>query len=168
MSSLPISDRELLQQRAAALARPLERAQQRGLPLVVFALANTGLAIELRFLREAVRVPQLTMLPGAPLVQGLALLRGEVLPVFLLAPLLGLAQPPVRPGSRLLVLGEHLPELGVVVDEIVGAAFFAESELSALPESTAPTSLCRGLMPDGTLLLDGARLLADPRWRAGP
>ena len=100
-------------------------------------------------------------------MEGLALLRGEVLPVFLLAPLLGLAGPQPRPGSRLLVLGEDSPELGFVVDEIAGTRFFAVSEVSALPEGAAGSSLCLGLAPDGTLLLDGARLLADPRWSAG-
>ena len=162
-----MSDREILQQRAAALAKPVEKARQRGLSTVGFVLSGTQLALELRFLREALRVPQLTRLPGAPLVQGLALLRGEVLPVFLLAPLLGLAGTQPRPGSRLLVLGEDFPELGIVVDEIAGTRFFAGSEVSALPEGAAGSSLCLGLAPDGTVLLDGARLLADPRWSAG-
>lgn len=156
-----MSDLEVLQQRAAALATPVEHAERRGLSMVGFALAGTRLALELRFLREAARVPPLTPLPGAPLVQGLALLRGEVLPVFQLAPLLGLSASPVRAGSRLLVLGEDAAELGIVVDEVAGARFFADSEIAPLPDHP----LCLGLAADGTLLLDGSRLLADPRWR---
>ena len=162
-----MSDRDILRARAAALAKPVLEAGQRGRIMATFSLAGAQLALDLRFLREALRVPALLPLPGAPLVQGLALLRGEVLPVFFLGPLLGLpsaaAQP--GPGARLLVLGEEQPELGLVVDEISGTREFLESEVSPLGAGAAGSSPCLGLAPDGTLLLDGARLLADPRFR---
>ncbi|RKG75643.1 chemotaxis protein CheW [Corallococcus exercitus] len=158
--------RDTLDARALALARPpvipvLPGSQRE---IVRFQAAGQTYALESRFILEVMRAPELTLLPGAPpLLRGLTLLRGEVLPVVELAPLFG------RPASQgtgpVLVVGTARAELGLRTDEVTEVAVLTSTELLPAPPSLEEEAgaLVSGVSPDGTLVLEGEALLADER-----
>ncbi|MFB1483139.1 chemotaxis protein CheW [Corallococcus sp. RDP092CA] len=158
--------REALDARARALARPAEVPVLPGSQreMVRFKAAGQAYALESRFILEVMRAPELTPLPGAPpLLRGLTLLRGEVLPVVELAPLFG------RPASQgtgpVLVVGAARAELGLRTDEVEEVTVLAGAELLPAPPSLEEEAgaLVSGVGPDGTLVLEGEALLADDR-----
>ncbi len=67
-----------------------ERASGTLLEVARFRSGGQEYALETRFVHEVLRGAELTPCPGAPpVLRGLTLLRGEVLPVVELAPLFG-------------------------------------------------------------------------------
>ncbi|WP_305044993.1 chemotaxis protein CheW [Geoalkalibacter sp.] len=72
-------------------------------------------------LREVLRVPPLVRVPGAaPTVAGIISLRGDIVTVSDLRPLLGLAGEPVRgPGARLVVVEVAGQSAALLFDEVL-------------------------------------------------
>lgn len=165
--SAPADGRAILEARARALARPPEAAETAAtIEVTVFAIAREEYAIESRFLREVLRLADLTPVPGLPEpLAGVTNLRGEILAVFDLRRLFGIATSGIADLSRLLVLGVEHAELGVLVEGVREIRRVAASELGPVPLGVggAVRDLARGVTADGTLVLDGERLLADPR-----
>jgi purine-binding chemotaxis protein CheW len=158
--------RAALDARALALARPAEVPVLPGSQreMVRFRAAGQAYALESRFILEVMRAPELTLLPGAPpLLRGLTLLRGEVLPVVELAPLFG--RPAASGTGPVLVVGTTRAELGLRTDEVSEVAVLTAAELLAAPASLEDEAgaLVSGVSPDGTLVLEGEALLADER-----
>jgi chemotaxis signal transduction protein len=63
-----------------------------------------------------------------------------------------------------LVIGETRPELGLLADEVLDLAHVSVDSIripNALAHPTDPLFL--GVTPEALVVLDGARLLADPR-----
>ncbi|RKG98012.1 chemotaxis protein CheW [Corallococcus sp. CA047B] len=157
---------EQLDARARALARPPEIPVVPGSQreVVRFRAAGQSYALESRFILEVMRAPELTPLPGAPpLLRGLTLLRGEVLPVVELAPLFG--RPAAQAHGPVLVVGTTRPELGLRTDEVTEVAVLTGTELLPAPPSLDEEAgaLVSGVSPDGTLVLEGEALLGDGR-----
>lgn len=156
-----------LDARARALARPAEIPVLPGSQreVVRFRAAGQLYALESRFILEVLRAPELTPLPGAPpLLRGLTLLRGEVLPVVELAPLFG--RPVATQASGpVVVVGTTRPELGLRTDEVTEVAVLTGTELLPAPPSLEEEAgaLVAGVSPDGTLVLEGEALLGDGR-----
>lgn len=163
----PAEAQALLEARARALARPLQPPAATGslLQLVSFHSGPLPLALESRFVRQVLRSTEPTPLPGAPpLLRGLVLLRGEVLPVVELAPLFGQPAPALRPGP-LLVVGTGHAELVLATASVEEVRSLPRSELLPPPPALAPQegSLLAGVSPQGLLVLEGSALLADER-----
>ncbi|CAM4449722.1 chemotaxis protein CheW [Corallococcus exiguus] len=156
-----------LDARALALARPAEIPVLPGSQreMVRFRAAGQLYALESRFILEVMRAPELTLLPGAPpLLRGLTLLRGEVLPVVELAPLFG--RPAAQGTGPVLVVGSTArAELGLRTDEVMEVAVLTVTEMLPAPPSLEEEAgaLVSGVSPDGTLVLEGEALLADER-----
>ncbi|RKI07180.1 chemotaxis protein CheW [Corallococcus sp. AB030] len=155
-----------LDARALALARPAEIPVLPGSQreMVRFRAAGQLYALESRFILEVMRAPELTLLPGSPpLLRGLTLLRGEVLPVVELAPLFG--RPSEQGTGPVLVVGTARAELGLRTDEVMEVAVLTVTELLPAPSSLEEEAgaLVSGVSPDGTLVLEGEALLADER-----
>lgn len=138
------------------------------LELVGFVLAGERYGIESRFVREVARLTRFTPVPGTPpFVLGVTNLRGEILALFDLRNLLGIVAEGVTDLGRIVVLGEHRREFGLLAD--------AASEMLWLPAaSLAPTETAwgrayvRGVSPDGVIVLSGEALLSDPRLTIDP
>jgi purine-binding chemotaxis protein CheW len=162
---LPETRGELLSARARQLARVADAPSRAGavLELVGFVLAGERYGIESRFVREVARLTRFTPVPGTPpFVLGVTNLRGEILALFDLRTLLGIVAEGVTDLGRIVVLGEHRREFGLLAD--------AASEILSLPAaSLAPTETAwgrayvRGVSPDGVIVLSGEALLSDPR-----
>jgi purine-binding chemotaxis protein CheW len=159
------SAREVLESRARQLARVPEVAPRAGemLELVVFVLAGDRYAVESRFVREVVRLTRFTTVPGLPgFVLGITSLRGDILALFDIRQLLGIVAEGVTDLGRIVVLGEHRREFGILAD--------AASEMLHVPAASlvqTGTSWARaylqGVTPDGIVVLSGDALLSDPR-----
>ncbi|MHA7634478.1 chemotaxis protein CheW [Corallococcus sp. M7] len=155
-----------LDARALSLARPAEVPVLPGSQreMVRFKAAGQTYALESRFILEVMRAPELTLLPGAPpLLRGLTLLRGEVLPVVELAPLFG--RPAAQGVGPVLVVGVARAELGLRTDEVMEVVVLTGTELLPAPPSLEEEAgaLVSGVSPDGTLVLEGEALLGDER-----
>lgn len=163
----------VLDERARRLAGAAETAEARaeGLELTRFVVAGAAFAIDAEVVRRIVRTPALTPVPRAPeILLGVTALHGEVLPVFAAAALLAVAGGATT-GGYTLVLGVEAPELGLACDGVEDVSRVRVDEL-AEPLGGIDgglRGLCRGVRADGLVVLDGRRVLADPRlWPGRP
>jgi purine-binding chemotaxis protein CheW len=166
----PSSERDamLLEERARRLAQPLGSARSAGaaLDLLVFTLTGERFGIEARHVQEVLRFTALTPVPGVPeFVAGVVNVRGQILVVFDIRPLCGIARKDVTDTSRIVVCGHTQPELGLVVDCVNDVVRRPTADLmsDAIPDDKGTDSFIRGVMPDATIVLDGSALLADQR-----
>jgi purine-binding chemotaxis protein CheW len=160
--------RDVLAARARALARVPEAPPAKGDAIVVaaFRLGGDRYALETRFVLEVARLTTFTPLPGAPpFVKGITHLRGEVLALVDLRPLLGVAEEGLRDLTRVLVLGEDRPEMAVLSDSVEEVLEIRLKDLGVPPGARAGVAHThlRGVRADGLMVLDGAALLEDRR-----
>jgi len=162
--------RRILEERARVLARPVTGKSPAGqVELLIFSLSGETWALETRSVREVAALADFTPVPGAsPHLLGITNLRGEILPVFDLRGLTGLATKGVTDLSRLLVLGADRDELGLLAGEVREVRPVAPGEIFDPPETVAAASrgLLRGITRDAVMVLDGDALLRDPRLSA--
>ncbi|PTL83191.1 chemotaxis protein CheW [Vitiosangium sp. GDMCC 1.1324] len=163
----PEREAALLDERARALARPLEQQARTGplLELVHFRSGEQDYALEARFVLEVLRAPeQLVPLPGAPqTLRGLTLLHGEVLAVVELAPLFGRDAPTTH--GPVLVVGMGRPELGLRTDMVEELLLVSRDTLLPPPGAldARERTLVSGISRDGIIVLEGEALLEDGR-----
>jgi len=168
MQPSPARSRALLETRARQLANPLPEEARPGelLDVVVFSLARERYALESRVLREIVRLTDFTPVPGAAdFLVGVTNLRGAILPVVDLRRFFGLPDRGLTDQSRVLVLGQDRPDVGVLADETHELASVRADGIFA-PSATAPSggrAYIRGFTADAVVVLDGEKLLRDPR-----
>ena len=156
---------EVLDARARQLARVPDAPPRAGevLELVVFVLGGERYGIESRFVREVARLTRLTPVPGTPaFVLGVTNLRGEILALFDLRQLLGVVSEGVTDLGRIVVLGEHWREFGLLAD--------SASEILSVPgaslaqtETAWGRAYLRGVSPEGVIVVSGEALLSDPQ-----
>jgi purine-binding chemotaxis protein CheW len=164
----PARARVLLEGRARQLAEPLPEPPRPGelLDVAVFSLARERYAIETRILREIVRFVDFTPVPGAAdFLVGVTNVRGEILPVVDLRRFFGLPDRGLTDQSRVLVLGHDRRDLGVLADETHEVVNLRADAIFP-PSSVAPSSgrpYIRGFTAEAVVVLDGDKLLRDPR-----
>lgn len=167
----PLADEQvqaILDERARVLARvperPLEAAER--IEVVAFALAGERLALETRFVRRVLSRWEATPVPGAPeVLVGVTNLQGDVLALFDLRILFGMARTDRPASALLLVLGEEAHELGILVDAVDDMRPLRVADLLEPPASLARLGrgVLRGVTEDALIVIDGHALLADER-----
>jgi purine-binding chemotaxis protein CheW len=161
----PEAAEAVLEARARQLARPAGAAlaPEALLEVVRFRAGGQAYGLASRFVHAVLRAPALTPLPGAPpLLRGLFLLRGEVLPVVEVAPLFG--RPAGAEPRQVLVVGGARPELGVCAEEVEEVASLARAGLLPPPPALEDArGLVSGIDREGRVLLEGDALLGDSR-----
>ncbi|WP_338863111.1 chemotaxis protein CheW [Myxococcus stipitatus] len=162
----PEQQAALLDARARVLSRPPAPEVAPGTlrEMIRFRASGQLYALESRFVLEVVRSTDVVPLPGAPpVLRGLTLLHGEVLPVVELAPLFG--REPVDSKGPLLVLGTGRAELGIRTEEVQEVTQVSSQELLPAPVALADDagSLVFAADREGNLLLEGEALLGDSR-----
>jgi chemotaxis signal transduction protein len=129
----------------------------------LFVLGGERFAIEVGTVREVVVVDEFTIVPRAPgYLIGVANLRGLILPILDIRPLLGLPPRPPGRGARVLVVEAGSGQVGVVLDEVVGLTAFAEVLPFGEEAPRAYRQVGVGLARHGdglVTLLDAARVL---------
>ncbi len=157
----------ILAERARLLARPAAAAVRRDLlEVVVFELAGEACALETSAVLEVTRFTDFAPVPGGPpCLLGVTNLRGEILPVFDLGCLLGMAPRGLTGLSRMVVAGEGREELCLLADAVLEVRSVGRDEVLEAPAALSALAggLLRGVTRHGMMLFDGARLLQDPR-----
>lgn len=134
---------------------------------VVFMAGEEVFAVDMAPVQEIIRVPEVVRVPLAPAtLDGLANLRGKVLPIISLQRLFGLPEREHDDSTRALVIDLGQP-LGFVVDRVasvVGVDTSLIQDVGAI-RSTVNTDLLSGLLKDVAgypmvMVLDFAKLIA--------
>ena len=155
----------LLEERAAALARPQdETADQALTDVVVMSVAGRRYAVKTEHVRRVVPAASLSRLPAtAGQLVGLVPVEGDAVPVADLATLLGLAAGG-GPRPLAVVLGGRESPVGLLVDEVLSAVSVPDTDLRLSEgEGGARRGVELGITSTGVVLLDGSALLDDAR-----
>lgn len=165
--------KQILRSRARLLARPLVMEQDRQIlfELVEFKACGRRLAVETKFVDEAITVKDISRVPQiSPLVKGITNVRGQIVTVIDLAELFGtqeLADDAPRHGSSSasegLILRFGALRLAVCVDEVLGVRQLDSSELSQgfAGLSERLTEFTVALTVDLLIILDAKRIFTD-------
>jgi purine-binding chemotaxis protein CheW len=166
--SVTPEQREILRQRARVLARPPELENDKGATLEVleFRLAKERYAIEARHVREVYPFKELTPLPCTPaFVLGIVNVRGQILPVLDLKRFFDLPETGITDLHRIILLRGNDLDLGLLADMSVGVHSIPLASLQpSLPTLTGiGQEYLKGVTGDRLIVLDVARILADPK-----
>jgi purine-binding chemotaxis protein CheW len=164
----PERAREVLEERARLLARVPPQAARGAdvLEVITFSLAGEGYAIAARYVREVVRLTEPTPVPGTPdFLAGVINLRGEIVAVFDLRPFFGLTAGAEAGPSRIVILGGDRIEFGLLADTVQEVLPLRVEDILPPPDTVGGPGreYLRGVTAEALILLDGARLLQDPR-----
>lgn len=157
---------KILKARAKTLAQvpPADRGKTGDLLAVMeFSLARERYGLEFRFIRETCPLKELTPLPCTPaFVLGIMNLRGQILPVIDFKRYVGLPAEGITELNRVVILKSGDIELGILADAILGMRTLPRREMRPQPFQTgALAQLIMGIAPDGCIILDGEKILAD-------
>lgn len=109
---------------------PISEKPEGAVPFVVLSIAGETFAIEIGKVREIIRVPQITWVPGAQAyVRGVINLRGRVVAVLDLAAMLGMDQTDEDSGNRVIVVESSDVIVGMLVDSVSRVAEISPSQL---------------------------------------
>lgn len=168
MTPSPERARQIMDDRARALAIPVQCESPAGesVDALTFQLSRERCAIETRCVREVVPLRKITPLPRtADFVAGIINLRGDLIPVFDLRRLLGLAADASGTPLHVIIVGEGQAEFGITVDELPQAGGITLGSLTAIagPGTGDSRSWLRGVTGDAVIVIDGSALIADQR-----
>jgi purine-binding chemotaxis protein CheW len=97
-----------------------EAPKEETLQLVVFRLAREWYGIEITKVKEVIKVAKITYLPSCPEhIAGIVNLRGYILSVTDLKPILGLPHEEPAEKTRIIAIESGIFETGFLVDEVV-------------------------------------------------
>ena len=135
---------------------PSSEGAEEASTFVVFSLARESFAVEIGRVREIIRIPRITWVPGAPrFVRGVINLRGSVVAILDLAAILSLPSPEESPNSRIIIAETGEQVAGMLVDSVSHVAEIAPSEiepaLRTLDEDQRTYVVAQSNM-DGTLI----------------
>ncbi|MDO8652206.1 MAG: chemotaxis protein CheW [Undibacterium sp.] len=134
---------------------------------VTFIVGNEVFAVDMAPVQEIIRVPEVVRVPLAPpTLDGLANLRGKVLPIISLRRIFGFAESPYDDATRAVVIDQGQP-LGFVVDRVVSVVGVDPRQIedAGAISATVNTELVSGLLKDVggypmIMVLDFSKLIA--------
>ena len=134
---------------------------------VTFIAGNEVFAVDIAPVQEIIRVPDVVRVPLAPpTLDGLANLRGKVLPIISLRRIFGFAEQEHNDATRALVIDIGQP-LAFVVDKVVSVIGVEKSKVEGVGsiQGTVDTELLSGMIKDVAghpmiMVLDFAKLIA--------
>ena len=159
---------EILRARARVLAQPLAapNAATPHLEVIEFRLAHERYALEHTSITAVHPLKDLTPLPCVPpFVLGIVNVHGRILPVLDLKKFFDLPEQGVTDLHRIILVEGNGLELGLLADAVAGVRRIELASLQpALPTLTGIRSeYLKGVTAEHLVVLDVARLLADPR-----
>jgi purine-binding chemotaxis protein CheW len=164
----PETVKQILEDRAQALARPLDSAPTAtaALDLLVFSLAGERYGIETEHVLETMSLRELTPVPCTPpLILGVMNHRGRILPILDLRRLLELQGQGVPPGGRVVAVEAGGMTFGILAEALVGTTHVAAHDVAPPPVSLTGDrqALCKGVTGTMVAVLDVEALAQDPR-----
>lgn len=158
----------LLKVRAQALARTQKKAEATGIQVEImeFLLADGTYAFESASVREVYPLKVLTPLPCTPsFILGVMNVRGRILPVIDVKPLLDLPEKQANELSKTIILQTEGMEVGILTDTVLGVRVIPINTLH--PPLLTLTGLnaqyLKGVTHEGVVILDAHRLLTRTR-----
>lgn len=162
-------EHELMARRAHELARPLQNSDILDAATGQFVSAlldEETYAFQARYVLCASHAPAVVTMPGAhPPLVGATVYEGEILPVFSLRDLVGMATQNETASKWLLVLGKATAEIGLLVDRVNTVAAVDTGDLLAgwVEAASSPSGLLTATTSDGITIVDVEHLLDDDR-----
>lgn len=134
---------------------------------VIFHVANEMFAVPLAEVQEIIRMPEVVHVPMSPAaLEGLANLRGTVLPVIRLRQIFGMEPVEHDDSTRVVILDQGRP-VGLVVDRVANVVTVENDRIEAADaiQGTVDTDLMTGMIKasDGksmVMILDAAKVVA--------
>ena len=153
------ADRELLERRARALARPpAQQSRDETIEVVTFRIAGERYAMQSREVLAVFALAALVPLPGATApVAGVTVWRGNLLMLLDVRAMLGLSPAALNDLRMVVVIGDARAAAGILVDVLEGIASLPRADFRAV-EGTDRSTHARGISGDGTILISGAAL----------
>ena len=162
----PDEKKRILRERAAVLARWEEKSTvEDGIEMVEFLLAREHYALESAYVREVYPLKDFTPLPGVPVfVLGLLNVRGRIISIIDLKKFFDMPDRGISDLNKVIIVHDQKMEFGILADAIIGVRTVSASDLTRpLPTlSGIREEFLRGVTGDRLIVLDGARILADP------
>lgn len=107
-----VHDKEDLYERAAF--------EEKTLQIIVFRLSREWYGVDIREVKEVIRVSKITYLPSSPeYIAGIVNLRGYILSVTDLKPIFGLPHEELTEKTRVIAVELGTLETGLLVDEVI-------------------------------------------------
>jgi purine-binding chemotaxis protein CheW len=159
----------ILKERASRFAAPrrADAGKSRAAADVVrFSIAGEDYAIESAYVSEVFRFTDLTPVPCTPsFITGVINVRGRVVALIDLRVFFDVPPQGLSDRSRAVILSDDNTEFGILIDTIRGAGgIVLDDLLKSLPTLTGVREqYLKGVTADNVVLLDGAKLLSDPR-----
>ncbi|MGB9920246.1 MAG: chemotaxis protein CheW [Moorellales bacterium] len=123
---------------------------------VTFRLGSETCAVDITYVQEIIRVPDMVRVPMAPAyVEGLANLRGTILPVLDARTRFGMARKDADEAARVMVLNDGGRRVGYIVDRVSEVVTVDDGQVDDIREESRRAELLRGVarMADGRLIL---------------
>jgi len=131
--------------------------------LVVFRVGREEYGLDIREVREIIKMQEITEIPNAPeFVEGVINLRGQITPVVDMRRRLGSGAGEQSRDTRIVIVETEGSNVGIIVDSVVGVTHIPEQDIS--PPPTGESGFVRGVgRVDGRLLilLDVQSMLPD-------
>ena len=167
MSTAAELTREVLAQRARALAAPLKGTilPVGLLQLVTFSLGDGLYGVEDLHVHGVAQLGRVTPIPGAPsAIAGITMHLGDLLTVVDLRLLLGVSPSASDECGFLLILADGRGQIGVMVKGFGNMATAGDEDVRASKPAgdTKASGLIRGVTPDGVIVIHTEGLLAHP------
>lgn len=158
--------KNILKERAECLSKIIEDKELKNetIELVPFQLDQENFALETKYVKEVYPLKDYTFVPCAPnFLYGLTNVRRKILPIIDLKVFFGLSNDR-NTEKKLLILSNNEIEFAILTDGFSGIKIVQKDELQmTLPTLTGiRQDFLKGLLIDGTVILDGQKLLTSP------
>jgi len=162
--------KRILKERAKKLAcePKTDPREQEHVDVVEFLLAYERYAVESAWVREVYPLKDITPLPGTPpFVLGIINVRGQIVSVVDLKKFFDLPAKGLTDFNKVIIVRDELMEFGLLADEVRGVRQILQQEIQpSLPTLTGVRAeYLKGVTADRLVVLDIARLLADPQMK---
>jgi len=159
--------KKILKARARTIAQepPAEVDPEEQIAIIEFLLVYERYAIELSYVREVCSLKDLTSLPGTrPFVVGIINIRGQIVSIIDMKKFFDLPEKGLTDLNKVIVLGNNLMTFGLLVDAVGNVHRISLQDLQpSLPTLTGiRQQYLQGVTSDRLIVLDAARILADP------
>jgi purine-binding chemotaxis protein CheW len=99
--------------------------------VVVFTLGEEFLCLDIKNVREIIRIPDITRVPrSSPFIEGVINLRGQIKTVLNLKKRIGLKKTAVNEDGRIIIAENDARSYGMLVDSVLGVFGLSVGEVS--------------------------------------
>ena len=167
-TTLQSNQQKVLHERALALSvlQTEERSKQiESVFVVKFLLSGEFYCIEADYVREALPLKELTVVPCTPsFILGVINIRGQIFSVINLKKVFNLAERGISEFNKVIIIQLEEISFGIVADAILGTKNILQSSINKAPYSrqTGKNEYISGVTTEGHIILNGAALIKSP------